>query len=291
MIYLHLGDYMTRYFLLLALTLSAQFNAQASGWMDRYIKVVPEAEAHTFSGVAREFALSDTSIKVLVWNVKKAEMKPWQEEFNRFGKDRDLYLIQEAYQDDLFNTTLAMFSEVRWDMGISFLYRLYNDTATGNMIGSVAEPSFVKVMHTIDLEPGVSTPKATTYAKYPIENSEQELLVISVHGINLTSYGSFERHILQARAEIEKHTGPVLFAGDFNTRTAARTKYLMKVVKELKLTPVEFKNPECRMRFKLTPYYLDHSFVRDLKVKNAQVECDSHGSDHHPMMLEVGLNL
>jgi endonuclease/exonuclease/phosphatase (EEP) superfamily protein YafD len=277
-------------FVLTGLLTLANAQADADSLADRYYKVVPLSLAHTSSGVPKEKMFKSDSIKVLVWNIKKAEMVPWKDEFTQYGKDRDLFLIQEAYQNELFTTTLATFKEVRWDMGISFLYRIYNDTATGSMIGSNAEPSYVKVLHTQDLEPVTETPKATTFAKYAIDGSDKEVLVISVHGINITSFDTFKRHMLLAKAEIDNHDGPVLFAGDFNTRTSARTEYLEDFVKELNFKTITFENGECRMKFKFTPYYLDHGFVRGLDVKNAKVDCDSQGSDHKPLMLELALS-
>lgn len=269
-----------------SLSLNAEAGIRPLG---RLFKLVPESQAHTSFGKARDSELSHDSIKVLVWNIKKTSKAPWKSEFTRYGKDRDLFLLQEAYENELFDTTLRSFDDVRWDMGISFLYRLYNDAATGSMVGSKVEPTFVEVLHTPDLEPVVATPKATTVGKYAVEGSQKELLVISIHGINITSFGSFTRHMAQIKALIDNHDGPVLLAGDFNTRTAARSNYLMSMTKALGMDTVEFRNGECRMKFKFTPNYLDHSFVRGLKVKDSSVDCESRGSDHKPLMLELAI--
>lgn len=258
--------------------------------LNSIFKVVPEEKAHTFSGSAAYPEFTRSTIKAVVWNIKKTEEFGWKEEFTTYAKDKDLVLIQEAYQNQLFNSTLALFENFRWDMGISFLIATDRDTATGNMIGSSVQPSYVRVRHTIDREPVVNTPKATTFAKYPLEGTNKELLVISIHGINLTGLETFERHLWQIRYEIEQHNGPILFAGDFNTRTKARTQYLEAYAKDLGLKAVKFENGHCRMRFKFTPYYLDHSYVRDLKIKKAWVDCGSIGSDHKPMFLEFDAN-
>lgn len=253
----------------------------------RYYKLIPEDKALTTSGAASLRELSAKSIKTLIWNVKKASIAGWDKEFTTFGKDRDLFLVQEAMENASFENTLATFTGIRWDIGLSFLYTIYGDAGTGSMVGSVAEPVEVKVLHSPDYEPVVETPKSSTVAKYPLDGSDKDLMVISVHGINLTNFASFKRHMLQLRSEIERHDGPVIFAGDFNTRTQARTQFLDEMAKELKFTPVEFKNGEARMKFKFTPYYLDHSYVRGLKVKNAEVIVESFGSDHKPMQMEV----
>lgn len=281
---------MDRIFLTFILTLFISFEAEAKFRpLARYFKLVPEAQAHTSIGQAHETELNKDSIKVFVWNIKKAQLSNWKNEFTTYGKDQDVFLIQEAYGTELFTSTLDSFEGYRWEMGASFLYRLYNDRPTGNMIGANVEPSDVLVKHSVDLEPVVYTPKATTFAKYPLTGSDKELLVISVHAINITTLGTFKRHMAQAEEEIKKHDGPVLWAGDFNTRTKARTQHLMKLINTLGFRPVEFKNGHRRMKFKFTPYYLDHSFVRGLNVKAAEVYGDSYGSDHKPMALEVSL--
>lgn len=262
------------------------FNADAFPIIDRYYKVLSEKDSHVVKGEASHRELDPSSIKVFVWNIKKTQEVAWQNEFENYTKGQDLVLLQEAYLNDRFNTAVADMPGVRWDMGVGFFYRMYNDTATGTMIGSSVEPSFVKVRHSDDTEPFVGTPKSMTFAKYPTVGNK-ELLVISVHGINLTTHKSFERQMAQAEREIVLHDGPVIFAGDFNTRTKARTAYLMDLVKRLKLDEVKFKHAEYRMVWKFTKNYLDHGFVRGLKVKSAEVLKDSRGSDHRPLALEV----
>lgn len=284
---------MERLILALSLSLIINFNAAADEKnliTNRFFKIIPESQAHVSHGSAHGREFNSKNIKAFIWNIKKAGLSHWQTEFERFGKNQDLILLQEAYQTERFVSTTRSFPGVRWDMGISFLYRRYNDQATGTMIGSVVEPTEVTVKHTPDLEPVVNTPKAMTFAKYPVENKQDELLVISVHGINITSFGSFKRHMAQAENIITKHNGPILFAGDFNTRTKARTKHLMDLISKYGFKTVEFKNGHHRMRWKFTNNYLDHSFVRGLSVKTAEVVGESNGSDHKPMFVEFSVD-
>ena len=256
--------------------------------LSRYFIRIPESEAHFFSGQARMNALDPASIKALVWNIKKALLADWKKEFMGYGHKKDLFLLQEAYNTDLFSSTLESFSHIRWDMGISFLYREYGNTPTGSMIGSEAEPLEVVVRHSTALEPVVKTPKSITMAKYPLKDTIKELLVISIHAINFTGLNCFKDQLAQATAEIKNHDGPVLFAGDFNTHNPLRTKHLMEEMKKLGLSPVEFKNGHQRMKF--AGNFLDHGFIRGLKVKHAEVYGGSVGSDHKPMVLELSLS-
>jgi endonuclease/exonuclease/phosphatase (EEP) superfamily protein YafD len=275
-------------FLILAFLLVSS-EAEARRLLGRWFELVPEEQSHvvvkdTISGV-----LDPTRISVLVWNIKKSEMKNWAQEFLDYSRQRHLVLLQEGYRNSTFDSTLATIPAFRWDMAVSFLMRQKGRTPTGVLIGSTADPVEVRAEHTRDYEPLVNTPKATLYAKYPLLNSAHELLVVSVHGINLTSFATFKRHVEQMRAEIARHEGPVLWAGDFNTRTQARTRYLMQAVRDLGLSEVNFKNGDRRMVWKFTKNYLDHGFVRGLTVKDAEVIVDSRGSDHRPLTLELAL--
>jgi endonuclease/exonuclease/phosphatase (EEP) superfamily protein YafD len=258
--------------------------------LSRFFRKIPVSEALSSFGSARDRELKSDSIKVLVWNIKKTQEKPWKEEFSEYARGKDLFLIQEAYDTDRFLDVIKSYDGFRWDMGKSFTYNLYNNHATGTMVGSSADPEEVVVTHTPDYEPMTNTPKAFTYARYGLEGSDKSLLVISVHAINFTTIGPFKRNMLQARAEIEKHDGPVLFAGDFNTHHNLRTSYLMSMMKELKFSTIKFINGHQRMKFKLTGSILDHGFVRGLKVKHAEVLGKAKGSDHKPMVLDLALD-
>ena len=282
-------SFMERIILSLSLTLLFSQSVNATPIIDRYYKVPSIEDAHTRTGAAHHTELDSKSIKAFVWNIKKTQTRGWKEEFVNFGKDKDLFLLQEAYESPLYNTTTLELPGIRWDMGVSFMYKIYGYAATGTAIGSKAEPSEIIIKHSVDDEPVVGTPKSMTFAKYPLSDSHKELLVISVHGINITNFNSFKRHMNQAEVEIVKHDGPVIFAGDFNTRTKGRTRHLFELTKKLKLETVNFKNADHRMVWFGTKNYLDHGFVRGLKVKDAEVLKDSIGSDHLPMVMDLAV--
>ncbi len=255
-----------------------------------WFKVVPEHEAHSSWGQARDHELDPDSIKCLVWNIKKTEMSPWNIEYMIYGFDKNLHLIQEAFKNERFNSTLNLFQNMRWDMATSMLYRKQNNTPTGTLIGSTAEAVEAWASHSPDTEIVVQTPKANIFTKYRIRNTDQTLLAISVHGINITSLSAFKRHMNQIADEIRGHEGPVVFAGDFNTRTAKRTNYIKKQMQLLGLNEVEFVNGEHRMTWPLSSSYLDLAFVRGLEVKEAEVLKHSRGSDHKPMVMTLKLS-
>lgn len=222
--------------------------------VSRYFRKVPVEEAHLTWGDASVSSLPSKGLEVLVWNVKKGVRPVFNSELAYFGKDKDIFLIQEAYTADYFTALLSTFRDYQWDLGISFTYRLYNDDGTGNMIGARVKPTWVKVEHTLDMEPLTETPKTTVYAKYSVEGTNKELLVISIHGINFTGPGAFSRHLDQVYRKVLNHDGPVILAGDFNTRTKGRYREVQAVAKALSLDEVNFINGDRRMAL------LAHSF-------------------------------
>jgi endonuclease/exonuclease/phosphatase (EEP) superfamily protein YafD len=268
-----------------ALAITFSVSAQAFP----FFKEIPESKAHVVYGSARDSELKSDSIHVLVWNIKKTQERPWKEEFSAYSRGKDLLLIQEAYDSDRFLDTITSYEGYRWDMGKSFLYTRYANHATGTMIGSTAEPEEVIVSHTSDHEPITHTPKTLTYAKYGLEGSDKSLLVVSVHAINFRELAPFKRNMEQIKAQVEKHEGPVLVAGDFNTYLKSRTNFLMNLMKSLNLTAVKFLHADERLRAPVTGYFLDHAFVRGLSVKFADVDGNSHGSDHKPLILELAV--
>lgn len=253
-----------------------------AGPISRFFETVPLSEAHVVRGNAVEGKLPAHSLDVLVWNVKKGDRPLFDSEFKKFGADKELFLIQEAYTAGFFTDTLDAFKGYQWDLGLSFRYKRYNNDATGNMIGAIVKPTWVKVEHTFNLEPVTKTPKATIYAKFAVEGFDKELLVISMHGINFNGLNAYLNHLAQVRAVIAAHRGPVFLAGDFNTRTDEREVELRAFAASLRLKEVELINGDGRMQSYGSKHYLDYAFVKGLTVKHAEV-FESKGSDHQPM--------
>ncbi len=249
--------------------------------------LIPLNEAHRTLGHAQGGELDPRSMKVLTWNIKKGQERGLNIDLPRLGGDRDLILLSEGYLKPDLVSLFESFEGIVWDFGISFLYKKDHNYATGTMIGSKVNPSDVIITHTVDLEPLIYTPKAHTMAKYPIKGQNKELLVISVHGINMANHDAFVRHMDQAFFEIDHHDGPVLFAGDFNTRTKKRITHLFQENLKRGFQSVDFINGHKRSKG-FGGNFLDWVFVRGLKVKNPNVY-SVKSSDHQPMHFEMAM--
>jgi endonuclease/exonuclease/phosphatase (EEP) superfamily protein YafD len=248
-----------------------------------WVRVKPESKSLLTHGISRERELP-RKMRALIWNIKKTEKVLWQSEFIKYAFDKHLILVQEAYETDLFKSTLESFPLNQWSLGASFFYLRYDDRATGTMVGAKAIPTESFVKHSPDTEPLLGTPKSSTFSKFAVEGIQEELLVISLHGINFETKNAFKRQMIQISNEIATHAGPILFAGDFNTWSDARTDYLLSMTKKLALKEANYINGEHRTTF--SGNYLDHVFYRGLSLEYVEVVKDSKGSDHRPFLME-----
>lgn len=246
-------------------------------------EVLPEKESMLRFGKGRRSELNPYSIQALIWNIKKGSMDKFSEEFIRYSKNKELFLLQEVYRSDDFNSLIEQMRK-SWNFGISFLYKRENNTPTGTMVGGSHKASYSYVKHSLDQEPITDTPKSTTFARYPLRGSRAELMVASVHGINFETTGAFKRQMDQIYEELTQVNGPIVLAGDFNTWNKSRTSYLFEVAAKLGLSEVQLKHGHYRKKF--NGYPLDHVFVRGVQVKAAEVIRGSEGSDHPPMTLD-----
>jgi endonuclease/exonuclease/phosphatase (EEP) superfamily protein YafD len=246
--------------------------------------VPPLNKSHISFGQSEKEALNPNSIKVLVWNILKGERKKFEKDIKTHGADKDIFLLQEGYHTENNMRILSELEGVHWDFGVSFLWMKKGATPGGTMVGTRAEPSTYIMKRTHDLEPIIKTPKTLSMTKIPIEGRTDELLVISIHGMNFTNTQALESHMKLAEEEMVKHRGPVIFAGDFNTRNWDRFNTMVDMANRNQLNPVIFKDDK---RIKPFGTYLDHSFVRGLTVVNARVLKEVKSSDHKAMVFEV----
>lgn len=252
--------------------------------VSRYFRSIPLEKAYAQRGSARFEYLNKNKVSLLIWNIQKLKQKQWEDEFTTLAEGKDLILFQEAYENKIFVEKTSALNDFTWDFAQSFEYLLYGIT-TGNMIGSNTRSSNAQVLHSPDLEPILDTPKATIATTYPVVNGDQELLVISIHGINFTTNNAFYRQLNQIFALIDKHDGPVIFGGDFNTHNNKRFDFLMREAKKRNLINLEFRDSYLRKKF--SGNILDHTLARGLEVIDSYIPKNIKGSDHAPMVLEV----
>lgn len=230
--------------------------------------------------------LNPKNFKVLVWNIYKSEKANWLQDFVAFGHQNDLLLIQEAQLGDVFKKSIDELDDLYFTHATSFIFKKDN-SATGTMTASKYNIVKSKILRTLDGEPIIDTPKTISISYLPLKNSRKQLLTLNIHGLNATRTKDFATQVNSTVNIIKSHHGPILFAGDFNTRNSSRTKFMNTFFKDLNFKTVQWPDDQ---RKKFMGYPIDHAFVRDLDVVSSKVRGDINSSDHKALELVLSYN-
>ncbi|ATH08819.1 hypothetical protein BIY24_12945 [Halobacteriovorax marinus] len=270
---------MKKAILFLAVFLTSQLTTHA--WLG--VEVPKDDKVLTNYGSSKQDSINGEAFNVFVWNIYKAKKEGWDSQFKSVIKDYDLFLLQEMLTTENVLNIFSHTEGVSFTGATSFMYKK-DGKRTGVATGSKVEPTWQKFLRSKKREPVLSTPKITLFTKYPIKNSEKELLVVNIHAINFVSSLSLHSQLQDAADIIKKHNGPSVFAGDFNTWTLEKQLFLKKITKEVGMKEVEFKNDT---RKKMFGFILDFIFVKNLQVLDSQVHNDLYSSDHKAISAQL----
>ncbi len=218
--------------------------------------------------------LSPERISIFDWNTYKGQRKNWESDFQEFSKGKDIILLQEAaltqnLQQNLEEKTL------HWNMNSAFRYK---GLETGVLLASTVPPLNSCGLRTD--EPLIGVPKTILISRYNIKNSPKDLLVANIHAINITlGTGSYREQFDGLEGILEKHDGPILLAGDFNSWNRERIKIMTALIDKLSLQVLVF-DEERRTTFFGEP--VDHILYRGLKPVSYEIH-QVTSSDHNPI--------
>ena len=223
-------------------------------------------------------------LNILVWNLHKGENKNFSADFISLAYDKDIVLSQEMYLNPFMLSVFESFPHYLYSSATSFFYGK-DLVRTGVVTSSPVEPVSLEFVRTKALEPIVNSPKITLISKYPIRFSNKYLTVVNIHGINFVDNDSYRNEMNRIVDIVKKISGPIVFAGDFNSWNDERDLILKEMRLKLRLSEARF-NPDFRLRFNKHP--LDHFFFSDdIKVISAKAEEYYDGSDHKPLELVI----
>lgn len=210
---------------------------------------------------------------VITWNAHKFADKNFVPDLIQLSHDADMILIQEAmHSTELQNLLLSQF-----DFSFSFnkSFCTADKQATGVMNASRYPLLNNSTLVSPDTEPVSFTPKVSGYSV--INVPEIGIVhIINTHGLNFNLGSPFERQINEITKFISKLQGPVIWAGDFNTWSGGRQKYLDKKSKALGLIRLK-PNTDNRV------LKLDHIYMRGFELINIQILDNIESSDHFPV--------
>lgn len=239
------------------------------------------ALAYSDVGITTQRAeLSPDSIAILDWNIHKGKDKGWESDFLRFSMKKDILLLQEAPLNDELQYLLQQ-KQLYWNLNSAFRYR---GVETGVLVASTIEPLGSCGMRYT--EPLIGLPKTILINRYAIAGAKDELLVATVHGINITlGIGAYKAQFQALADVLQQHKGPLILAGDFNNWSDKRTAVVDFLVDDLSLSALPFEN-EGRTTFFGDP--VDHFLYRGMEPVAHMVHPVT-SSDHNPISVTFRL--
>ncbi|MDN3609263.1 endonuclease/exonuclease/phosphatase family protein [Vibrio ostreicida] len=241
------------------------------------VSISAHAQSSSFTCIHHDDALSidkERQINLLVWNLYKQKKPHWQQSLGQYSMDKQLVLLQEASMTPEFKHWVI---QRPWFANQVEAFKVF-DVSTGVLNLAAHRPALACAF--TELEPWLGLPKSALYEQYPLSNG-QSLAVVNIHSVNFTfGIKEYQTQLDTLAAQLARHAGPMIVAGDFNSWSEERFDVLTRVVQKLGLKEVEYR-PDRRTRF-LTGLPLDHVFFRGLTLKKAETSL-SDASDHNPI--------
>lgn len=221
-------------------------------------------------------SLDPRALRVASWNIFKGGMAGWQADLERLAAENDVLLIQEAVMTAQFREVLERAGLV-WQMAGAFTVGAED---RGVMVASRVPPVDGCTLRTY--EPLLLLPKSGMVVRFKLAGRDRTVAMANLHGINFTlGLGSFREQLEAVAAELARHDGPIVFAGDFNTWSEARNAVLDEIAARLGLSEVSYQPDGRRRTFGLP---LDRFFIRGLTVGRSHAP-EVKSSDHNPILV------
>jgi endonuclease/exonuclease/phosphatase (EEP) superfamily protein YafD len=252
-------------------------NAEAVKTIEKCADVLTEPHDADMSAPA----LNSSGFRLMAWNMLKGWKDGWQSDFENMIHDRDLLILQEAYlTPELIDALKRRF--YNWDLAAAFEFK---NKEAGVLTASKVVPQGACALRAN--ETLLPLPKTILISHYPLTGTDHTLLVANIHSVNFSWAASDFRVQLEALIQtIERHQGPMVIGGDFNTWSDERMAIVEEIAHRLGLKSVAFKDNN-RVQFLGRP--VDHIFFRDLEPLEANVPIVS-SSDHNPMLVTFRYN-
>lgn len=221
----------------------------------------------------------ESEFQVLSWNLQKTSQPQWRRDLAGLGDGVELAFLQEATTDAAIAEVLPGRSGRAFAPG----YRS-DDQQTGVLTLSQVAPLLECDLQA--MEPWLGTPKAISVTEYALADRRERLLAVNIHAVNFAlGLEDYRRQLDQLDQLLQRHPGPTVVAGDFNTWREARQQALGELMRAHGLRGITFQ-PDHRSTF--LGQALDHIFIRGLEATTPRV-VPVESSDHNPLLVSLSL--
>ncbi len=222
--------------------------------------------------------LDPNHISLLVWNLYKGKKDSWIQDFSNLKNNTDISLFQEFYLSDKMKPILESDPILNYTLATSFISSI-SKIPTGVMTAYSINPILEFPIKSPNREPIILTPKMALVSRFLIEGTDKILTTINIHSLNFVSLKVFKKQIDNIFIKVNQFfgLGPIIFAGDFNNNTQAKSSYINTKIKMLGLKSVPF-SPDSRMI--VNKQTIDFIFYKGLSLISSKVWGNLKGSDH-----------
>lgn len=251
----------------------------------RYVNA-KDHEVDIYMNEYTETEVDGDNLKVLTWNMYKGDMPSWSGDYVRLARGMDILLLQELYLSP--EMLFTFFGDVGrgYHMAASFIDTKKLDAASGVGIASYAKPVNAFWQRSHYKEPFIRTPKMALFNEFAIKDYDKTLMTVTIHAINFVSARKLKHMLVEIEKVLAKHDGPIVYAGDFNTWSKKKTRYMHESIRRLGMDEVHFAKDG---RMKTFGKVLDYVFVKGFNVNKSIVYGDVKGSDHKAMEVHLSL--
>lgn len=236
---------------------------------------IPAFDSRCVQGVDSISSYLDNqgSLSVSTWNIYKQNRQGWDKQLADLTQASQLVLLQEASLSPELRQYIRH-AQLKASMAKAFTLL---DTSYGVM--NLSHTEVKSACAFTAAEPLIRFEKSGIVAYYPLSSGE-ELLVVNLHGINFEWTLSHYSRQFEALAQVlEKHHGPIILAGDFNTWRTQRLNFVSDFAKRFNLSEISYRVDERQRVFGLP---LDHLYYRGLIFQEAE-SLATDSSDHNPI--------
>ncbi|OOF69771.1 endonuclease/exonuclease/phosphatase family protein [Rodentibacter caecimuris] len=269
-------SFITAYYFYRQIAIFDPIRIQFRSIINSYYKEIPSIKKNLqcYETDKELSVLPKKTFRLITWNIHKGQDQGWQRDLQGFEKNSDFILLQEATEQQ----NLSSFSEA---LSVSaFSYR-------GMQSGVTTLSRFPVNLYCAgsEKEPWILIPKVANAIRLPLEKQDS-LLIINLHLINFEWYPeSYLRQLNGLFSLVDRHQGPVILAGDFNSWNERRYQVLQKLIKQYGFSEVSYEQD---VRLQFLDYPLDHVFTKGIKTLKA-TSVSLQSSDHNPILLEFEL--
>ncbi len=217
---------------------------------------------------------------LLCWNVNKStDIQHYRDLFEALRNEWNLHLI--LIQEARMRLPSAPF--LLPDFSYCSAPNLKQRTLHYGLLTASSQTALEAMVLPSQAKEGILGPGKGALITHHTLSDRQTLTLVNLHAINFRAARIYAGELESLQEYLQKFSGPMIVAGDFNSWSAKRMHVLQTFRLNLGLESVPFPTEKIKT---FRGYPLDHILYRELKCHRSLAPDLPHDSDHNPLLAE-----